>query len=193
MKQLLLILSLFLSAFINSGSKEDATGTNKEFEAFLKKFKTTPLPLIIKACKVSTVGCNSFDDTDTLFIKELSGWVPYYKFKPNGNYIAVISLGMADCSLPILTTYTIDGKKIDEESIAIGGCGAGPGFTCEEFMTVRKDYTLYTSDTIREAALDSLGNDIKGTEEKYVVYKKGRLLSSGKIELTGEIKENLKK
>jgi hypothetical protein len=115
-----------------------------------------------------------------------------YTFKTNGDFTALLSFGAADCYIPNLTTYDRLGKKIDEKMIAIGGCGSDCGYTCEEFMTIRTDYSIYTSDTITTFKCDTSGNEIPGTKEHYVIYKKGKLLSSGKIELSGEIKEVLK-
>jgi hypothetical protein len=106
--------------------------------------------------------------------------------------VAVIYLGLADCTLPYLITYTPKGEKIDEGFFGIGGCGAGPGFECEEFMTIRKDFTVYTSDTILSADVDSLGYNIKSTEEYFVLYKEGKILPNGKIELSAEIKKKLR-
>jgi|SRR6185437_11605116 len=191
MNRLTLLLSTFIIACNISPNKKNTGEKNIAFESFTRKFKSTSLPITIKACDVSTIGCDTLTDSDSLFI-ELSGRVPFYTFKTNGNYVAVISLGLADCSSPILTTFDTNGKKLDEQYIAIGLCGAGPGFTCNEYMTLKKDYTLYTSDTIKESEVDSLSNAIPGTEQYYVVYKQGKLLSSGKIELTDTIRKNLK-
>jgi hypothetical protein len=121
------------------------------------------------------------------------GSIPYCTFQTNGNFIAVISLGFADCNLPLLTTFDMNGKKIDEKCICIGGCGVGPGFKCDEYMIIRKDYTIYTSDSIIENEVDSLGNNVKGTSESYVIYKEGKLLLSGKIKLSNEQRKDISK
>ncbi|HWY98604.1 MAG TPA: hypothetical protein VNY36_05940 [Bacteroidia bacterium] len=168
--------------------------SNSDFNAFLKKFKHHEIPLAIKGCKINMshiADTFKISASDSLYMP-LEGFIPYCTFKTNGNYVAIIYLGEADCLLPVIRTYNKTGKMIDEKGIAIGGCGVGPGFTCEEYMTLRKDYTLYTSDTISVSEIDSLGNEIKGTETKYVVYKEGRLLSSGKIELSGETRKDIK-
>jgi len=187
------ILLIVISCFILLCSQIPSSGS--DFNTFLRKFRYSEIPITIKGCKIATSPiADTFkkSDADSLYMP-LSGSLPYCTFKTNGNYFAIIYLGEADCFLPILRTFDKTGKKIDERCIAIGGCGTGPGFTCEEYMTLRKDYTLYTSDTITESAIDSLGNEIKGTETKYVLYKEGRLLNSGKIELSAEGKKDLVK
>ena len=70
-------------------------------------------------------------------------------------------------------------------------CGFGPGYTCEEFTIIKSDFTIYSSDTISEVEIDNLGREIKGTEVNYVIYKTGKLLSSGKIELTDTIRKRI--
>jgi hypothetical protein len=118
--------------------------------------------------------------------------VPYCTFKTNGDYYAVIKLGLADCALPVLATYDKRGKQIDEKCICIGYCGDGPGFTCEEFAIIRTDFSIYTADTMSTMEIDSLGNEVEGTLQRSVLYKKGRLLSTGRIELTDTIGEIIK-
>ena len=190
MTRTILILTLLISACNNT-----TTTTNVRLETFVKKFKQTDLPLTIKACKILEKEDELpklTQDEDSPFVADGSISLAYYTFKPNGNYVATVSLGLADCLLPILTTYGKDGKQIDQKVIGIGGCGSGPGFSCEEFMTIKSDYSIYTSDTISQEHLDSTENIIVGSKpDKYVVYKKGRLLNTGKIELTDEIKKTL--
>jgi hypothetical protein len=129
---------------------------------------------------------------DSIYSDDPGGFVPYCTFPTNGDFYAVIRLGQADCTLPYLVTYDKNGKVIDEQFIGIGYCGSGPGFHCEEFAIIKNDFSIYTSDTISEAEIDSLGQEIKSTLQSYVLYKKGRLLSSGKIELTDTIRQTLK-
>jgi hypothetical protein len=155
---------------------------------FLKDYKLTSLPLVMKGCKVNGLPLMNYTDLEKT---QDDGTIPYCTFKTNGNYYAVIRLGLADCFLPQLITYDQNGKKIDKKTIAIGYCGCGPGFHSEEYTVIHKDFLIYTSDTISITEVDSLGNEIKSTQEKYIVYKKGMLLKTGKIELTGEIKKVL--
>ena len=60
----------------------------------------------------------------------------YGQIPTNGNYIATITIGAADCNLPVLTTYKLNGERIDSKTIAIGGCGQGPCFECEELVEI---------------------------------------------------------
>lgn len=176
----------------NDNSADNASDTQTQTPDFLKKYTQTTLPISMKGC----FG-NSFKlpliNSDSLQSDNEDGTVPYCTFKTNGDYYAVIRLGLADCALPYLITYDKDGKVIDQKQIGIGLCGASPGFRCEEFSIIQNDFSIYASDTIAEAEIDSLGQEIKSTLQNYVIYIKGRLLSTGKIELTDTLRQTLKK
>ena len=196
-KSILIVLSFFL--LVRCGNTGTAPGytintSNPQFDSFKKNFALSGLPLTIKGCYLKP---DQYVQLTTekypLYVSNVEGYMlSGYTFKTNGDYTAILSFGAADCYIPNLATYDMAGKKIDEKMIAIGGCGADCGFTCEEFMTIRADYSIYTSDTITTFKCDTSGNEIPGTKEHYVIYKKGKLLSSGKIELSEEIKEPLK-
>jgi len=171
---------------------DNGSASQSEIPAFLKDYKQTTLPIRMKGCPGNSYYL-PLVHPDSLEVDNEDGSIPYCTFKTNGDYYAVIRVGAADCYLPQLITYDKNGKVIDEQTIAIGYCGSGPGFHCEEFGSIDKDFSIYTSDTISVSEIDSLGEEIKGTTESYVLYKKGRLLSSGKIELTDTLRQTIKK
>ncbi len=163
---------------------------NEEFDSYLRNFDKTQLPIEIKGCYLSDKDVREFKDNH--FKKYVDKYHYGYKQIPaNGNYIATITLGAADCYLPVLTTYKLTGEKIDSKSISIGYCGSDCGYSCEEYMTIKDDYSIYVSDTISSSECDSLGNIILGTTENYVIYKSGQLLENGKIELSEEIRKEI--
>jgi hypothetical protein len=163
---------------------------NDEFTLYLDNFKKLDLPIVIKGCKISS---NGFKQLDGQLFAKYSGEysLAYGQIPTNGNYVATITLGAADCYLPVLTTYKLTGQVIDQKTIAVGGCGSDCGFSCEEFMTLRKDFSFYTSDTMSSYTCDSLGNEIPGTYEYYVIFQKGKLQTDGKIEISKEIRQPL--
>jgi hypothetical protein len=165
---------------------------NDDFDGFLRNFDKTQLPLEIKGCYLSDKEVKEFKgDHFKKYVDEYH--YGYKQFPANGNFIAIITLGAADCFLPVLTTFKLTGEKIDSKSISIGYCGSDCGYSCEEFMTIKEDYTIYVSDTISSSECDSLGNIIPGTTENYVIYKSGELLENGMIELSEEIRKELEK
>ncbi len=184
------ILMILLCACL--GCNNSGTGANASksaFDSFMVHFHPAELPIAIKGCNIDP---KTFELLPIAgfpkFVSDSDNEYAYCSFKTNGDYIGIITLGPADCFFPILKTFDKNGNKIDERDIHIGGCGADCGFTCEEFMTLRADYTLYTSDTISYYKCDTAGNEIPGTREHYVVYRKGRLLPTGKIELSDDAK-----
>jgi hypothetical protein len=163
---------------------------NEEFSSYLENFKKTDLPIYIKGCRERTKGLIEFDGIRFKQFNEDYSY-SYRQIPTNGKFVATITLGVADCYLPVLTTYKLNGKIIDRKTIAIGYCGSDCGYSCEEFMTITNDFKLYTSDTVSTYECDSLGLEIPGTYEHYVIYKEGKLLTDGKIQLTDEIKKPL--
>ena len=173
-------------------NKLETEGVEKESEKpnFLSKYKTTTLPISMKGCFGNSYKLPLISE-DSLESDSEDGTVAYCTFKTNGDYFAVVRLGLSDCALPILITYDSKGNVIDEKAIGIGLCGASPGFRCEEFSLIKNDFSIFASDTIAEADLDSLGHEIKSTLQNYVIYKKGKLLPNGKIELTDTLRKIL--
>lgn len=190
----LILLALFFWSSC-SESKVHHSELSKSVSDFLKQLKQKELPIVIKGCKSESLDVTEYSTDKFVWLDTADarlGMYPYCTFSSNGDYVSVIYLGLAACTLPYLITYTPDGKKIDEGFLGIGGCGAGPGFECEEYMTIRQDYSVYTSDTIISADVDSLGHNIKSSEKHYVVYKEGKILPNGKVQVSEEITKNLR-
>jgi len=193
---IVVVILIIIAGCSNTGTApaSSAKELNPQFDSFKKNFVLPDLPLTIKACYTDG---HKFEQLTKekypLYVTNEEGYVlSGYTLKTNGDFTALLSFFPADCFVPYLTTYDRGGKKIDGKMIAIGGCGSDCGFTCEEFMIIRADYSIYTSDTVTYIKCDTAGNEIPGTKEHYVIYKNGKLLSSGKIELSGEVKEMLK-
>ncbi len=191
MKNILYLLTLLAFVACNSDNKSGfIEPENDEFASFLKHFKQTELPVAVKGCYEDIDGLTEFDGSN--FSQFTDAYHFSYKQIPsNGNYIAVISLQIADCFIPVLTTYKPDGTIIDKKVIAIGQCGHDCGYECEEFMTIKADYSIYTSDTITSCECDDMWEIIPGTCEDFVIYKEGKINNDGKIELSDEIKKPL--
>lgn len=205
MKTLLPLLSIFLitctqvnSSKSNSANADSKNGTgthipqvNKQFQAFLDQLPTLDLPIKIKGCEIDHTGLIDFTETPPgPYLTEPCFAVG--QLKTNGTYISIITLGLADCLLPTITNYKPSGEQIDSKTIAIGSCGNAPCFECEEFMTLKSDYTLYTADTIKTADCDAEYSPIPGTEKIKVVYREGSLKTDGRIVLSEEKEKQLK-
>ena len=175
----------------NAKLETELPQVNDQFQSFLDKFPKIELPVQIKACEIKYDGLVELNvDSQSPFIKDISYVVG--QINTNGNYISVITLGVTDCLLPVVTTYKLTGEEIDRKTISIGYCGPDPCYDCEEFMTLKEDFTIYTSDTIITTECDDAFESIPGTERVKVIYKEGRLTENGVIELSDEIKKEIK-
>lgn len=148
-------------------SESEKSITPNEFQLFLDSFPILELPIVLKGCKLDYSKLLSVNKGNTYYVG---------KFETNGNYFATITLGLADCMLPIMTTYNKMGKLIDSKMLAIGYCGSGPCFEREKYMIIKKDFSLYTSDTIASSECDENYDPIPGTESLEVIYKKGNVI-----------------
>lgn len=160
---------------------------NDQFQFFLDQFPEVKLPVTIEGCLIET-DILQLDPKVSAPYNQSDEYI-YGKFITNGNYIAVITLAAADCYLPKLTTFKLNGEKIDSRTIAIGGCDDGPCYECIESMTLGEDYTLYIANTMRSYQCDTDYNEIKGTGKTTIIYREGRLTSNGKIEISPEQKK----
>ncbi len=88
-----------------------------------------------------------------------------------------------------MTTYKLNGERIDSKTIAVGGCGQGPCFECEELMEIDKELNIYTANKLKYYDCDEDYNEIKGTEKTETIFKSGKLTEKGIIELTAELKK----
>src|SRR5690606_26294285 len=115
---------------------------------------------------------------------EKESYFIFGKIKTNGDYITTITLAPTDCYLPVITTYKLNGKKINSETLAIGLCGSDPCFECEELMEIDSDLNIYVAFNSRYFDCDENGKEIAGNDKKEVIYRKGQITKDGIIELT---------
>lgn len=145
------------------------------FPNYLAYFPKITLPLRLKGC-----------DIDVSNLHRLTtGSYAVGKF-PAGNGVAAVTIEAADCLLPVITTYTTDGKKISSETIAIGYCDDGPCQDCSEYMEINKQLQLYTSDTTYIYPCDDEHNKIDGKATIRIIYKNGFIREDGSIKLSDE-------
>ncbi len=189
-----IILMGALSSCMNHGHSVSGSESHPPaFDTFLTRFALRQLPITVRGCRLdSSEKLPTLDyEKDTVYAK-ING-LAYGSFATNGDYTALLTLAAADCWVPVLTTYDRYGKQIDSKAINIGQCGDGPGFTCSETLLIRPDYTIYTADTLSQQDVDS--NEVVipgGATFRWVVYRTGRLLDNGKIELSAEITDTVR-
>ncbi|GAC1309002.1 MAG: hypothetical protein NVSMB24_23700 [Mucilaginibacter sp.] len=162
------------------------TGSDPAFLNFLKKFKILSLPLTIRTLETGGGTSQKLNVKDNVFIKsEYPDEIYAYGILPDtANIYKVIWLQPAEMEVPVLTTFTKNGKKINEEYLGVGGCGSDCGFSCSEFITINRDFTIFSGDSVESTDCDTSGNLKPNTTKKYIRYKTGKVLKSGKIKMS---------
>jgi hypothetical protein len=175
-------LSIFSLAFLMfSCSHPD---DKPEVPAQFGRFKPVQLPLEIKACNMHQPGLSDMQ-VDTMESED--GFIPYCFFEGPGTFKTCISIGIADCSMPLLSIYTSDGKKVDEKFLGGGNCDGSTEMICKPCVTIKKDLSIVICDSITVSPMDSCGNELNGPKTRYIITREGRIKPDGKIEL-GEAK-----
>ena len=167
---------------IDSSSIVETNWLNDTLRLYLQYFKTVDLPIVINGCSINIDNLEKFNFDKYYDFNHYHSYA-YAQIPTNGNYVAVITLGITLCYLPILTTYTFEGEIIDEQLI-----GIGYNSDCMSFMTIGSDYTILTADTVIEYNDCFLRDTII---EKYIIYRIGQLLPNGKIKLSEKQKKVL--
>ena len=169
---------------------------DNEFQQYLSYFSTINLPLSIEFCSgkfendVEKLSLKKFEDDED--IKFHKGDYDYLAFGQiaTDNYIATIKLTIGDCFAPYLTTYSYDGKIIDTKGIFITDM-SDEGYSSKVTTLINSDLSIFITDSVTIYERDT----ISGEEiiiEKYVSYQKGKLLPTGKIELSDKKKQEIK-
>ncbi|MDO6434755.1 hypothetical protein Q4E93_29355 [Flavitalea sp. BT771] len=164
------------------------------FERFIKKFKPLTLPLAIKTLDIqSTTGYRPIAGKDSIFIN--SGYPnetwAYGMLPDTSGNIQLVWLAPAEIYDPVLTTFTKGGLKISEQHLGVGGCGSDCCFTCDEYIYIKKDRSIYSVDSIKSCTCDESGPK-KSTMKKYIRWKAGKIGEDGKISLSGVQEKKLK-
>ncbi|MBS1503905.1 MAG: hypothetical protein JST32_17680 [Bacteroidetes bacterium] len=192
---LLLLIVVVLQACSRNASKQNQNGNdntikpvnvNPEFRQFLKKFKFLSLPLTIKTLEIVTDSSKKLNHRDNVFIKsDYPDEIYAYGMLPDtaSNY-KIIWLEPAEDEIPVLTIFTKNGKKLNQEELGVGECGSDCGFNCSESITIDKGLAIFSRDSIQSTNCDTSGNLIKNTTKRYLRFKTGKILKDGKIALT---------
>jgi hypothetical protein len=164
-------------------------------KSYLEKFKMVNLPLTLRPTgnyperKSLRTDSNS---PDTLFYKGAYSIACYGLLPDTSMFYGVIWLEPADLEYPVITTYDKNGEIIDEREINIGYCGDDCGYHCTETVTIDKDYKIFSADSVTSNDCDTLGHIIETSTKKYVIFKTGQIKQNGKVEMSNELRAELK-
>lgn len=175
---------------MGTAAKTEMPAVNDGFQQFLNQFPEIALPLEIKGCETQTDLKTLNSAISRPFTKE-EGSYAYGKFAFGDKYIGVITLHAADCFLPYLTVYSLNGNRIDSKPLAIGQCSDGPCYKCEEVLQVGKDLTIRVADTMQTFECDEDDQPKSAPVTTTIVYKEGKITPAGKIEISKEKEKQL--
>lgn len=179
--------------FEHQESSSEIIKANDQFQAFIDQFPAKKLPIKINGCSDEILDLPKLDiKLSSKFSKDVEFEHIYGIIPSKGNYITTLTLGVADCFIPILSTYKLNGEIIDSKPINIGYCGPDPCYECVENMTINSEYRIYVADTIKTFDCDDNFNVIPGTEKIKVIFKDGKLTEKGIIELSEENEKIIK-
>jgi len=156
------------------------TPLDPEFTSYLNKIPDLELPYST-ACFSDYK--NSPEIDKELKMKFLEGeweW-PHRRIPTNSEFIAVMNLAPADVVLPIIKTYKKSGEIISSQQMFFDYCGGEPGYYHSEHIIIKPNLVITHIDSTWTHQLDSLENEIEGTEKLEVKNFDYRILADGKI------------
>jgi hypothetical protein len=184
MRKVLLLLIIIISILACNDEPKEAMQTPESFRHFITKFKLLSFPIILRP-HTETFELNTFDDKseDTLYVKDFTQL--YGMLPDTNNYYALITMVPADDLVPVLTTYSKDGKIIGSTCLIVNGCGGGPGLDyCSSTGMISKNLSIYCADTLKTVEVDSTNEPIPNTSQYYRTFFEGQINSKGEINMT---------
>jgi hypothetical protein len=180
------------AAAIESGTKsatDSASVNDLLFAQFVKKFPRLGLPLTIKTLDIQSDALQKITGRDSMFTSssDPEGTRAYGLLPDTTGNFKLIWLSPADVYVPILTTFNRHGQRISETHLSVGACGSDCCYSCAEYITINKDMTIYSVDSIKSCDCDSAGPQEK-TMKKYTRFMTGAIAADGKISMS-DIKE----
>lgn len=178
-------LSLYSCNTQTPKSEDKVIDTSKSVVAL---FEEKPLPFSINYCH-EEIDYNKSKPIDSVGLKyQIEGHYPFSKISVNDKFTALVSLATTECMLPCITTIDSNGKLIDHKYLTLeDGGGSGPGYKYTASVTVGKDLTIFSVDTIIEFEMaDSTMLPLQGGQcNRKVRSKSGKVNADGKILLSG--------
>jgi hypothetical protein len=205
MKTTPILLAALLFAACNSNpateSKKTASAPtpaasrlDPHFRAFMSKFKVMQLPLTIRPMELVDVSnLPLLYGRDTNYIEAPSTDTNSYRLYAYGlladtaNSYKFIWLSPADDYFPVLVTYNKKGKKINEDGLTAQACGSDCCWECNQTITINKDLSIHSVDSIKTCECDDNGPKPE-TTRKYMMVKTAKIGVDGKFKFT-ELKE----
>ena len=192
----LIILGLIICSCNNGSKKKDVNlesetetiKTEKEivknldpkFATYLNKIDTLSLPQNIACFDLNKYELyeNYKHLIDTTFSSEEE--TPYRRIKTNAPYEIVVYLAPADILIPIVKTFSLEGKEISTLQL-FTNCGGEPGFKARQFVEIQNNRRIVHIDSTWTWEVDEEYKEIDSTEKIKVTRTTYRIEKSGFI------------
>lgn len=200
----ILLATLLFSACNSKPGAEDkkadsapvaaTTQLDPNFKAFMRKFKVMQLPLRIRPMEFGDLShLPLLYGKDTSYITAPGTDTATYRLYAYGlladtaSSYKLIWLAPADDYYPVLVTYTKKGERISEDGLTAEGCGSDCCWECNQTITISKDLSINSVDSIKTCECDDNGPKPE-TTRKYMTVKTAKIGADGKFKFT-ELKE----
>ena len=163
----------------------DPADDSTEFERMLNMLPEMQLPVTVDGCQIMR------NDSRNVWIPNKDEFPSYYMESgaylgkvSQDNFTIVISLGGADCYLPIVTTYDSLGNKISSGGAYMGYCGDGPCYECFERFTLNEALNISVVDSSFAYDCDEKTyKKLNSVPQVYTSWMKGHISKEGIVSL----------
>ncbi|MDD3320905.1 MAG: hypothetical protein PHS59_05625 [Paludibacter sp.] len=194
MKVHIIIIGILLLTSCNLSQKNNAEQANKpshilsfkqsedkNFNSFLLNFKQSKLPIKISPNNLNSKNLIEFNCKNSTFTDEYS--LAFTQIPTNGNYIATITLKQLESYVPVLTTYDLTGQIIDSKLLSLVNLEYQYKDNFKEMVSIDTSFNICITDSVFNIENEGSSSIALLNEEDSIVQRKGKILSTGIIEL----------
>ena len=156
------------------------TQVDPEFAKYIEAIPDLELPYSIACFSDYNNSPNIDKDLKMKFLEREGEW-PHRQIPTNSEFVAIMNLVSADIILPIIKTYNKSGEVISSQQMFFDYCGGGPGYYSSQHIIINPNLVITHIDSTWTYNLDSLENEIEGTQKLEVKNFDYRVLPDGKI------------
>lgn len=181
--RLFILISFALCACNGQTENEETDKPNSDFEAYITTLDLIPLPLSANPVNELPELSKNFDHKGFEKYKHVWTSQPLGIYYKNDQSIGIIDCSIGDWGLvPFLTTYNLDGTKIDSTAFYIKS-GRDMGYDAMEYLTFNENNTIVVLDTVKRWDIHTDESLINESDMKITTGRvEYQISANGKIE-----------
>ena len=165
--------------------EEPIPNLDPKFAAYVNKIDSLSLPYEISCFDFSSYD-KTEEDNDRIDRTYASEWyIPYRKIETNKPFEIIMYLSPADIYIPVIKTFSSDGKAISELQL-FTNCGGDPGYKARQFIEIRSNHEIVRIDSTWRWELDAEYREIESTKQIKVTRTVYRIENNGIIKKKDE-------